>query len=84
MCVHYVYPSRTEYVMLGFGYIISIQTLKRILQVYSNIPFFHLEDVYIGFCVKELGYTFLNLLDFSHYIALGIYRKDIPVVLHKI
>ena len=55
----------------GFGYIISMQTLKRILQVYSNIPFFHLEDVYIGFCVKELGYTFLNLFGFFHTEAIS-------------
>ena len=29
--------------------------------LYVNIPYIHLEDVYIGFCLKKQGYQLINI-----------------------
>lgn len=56
------YPYRRYHgICHGFGYITSIHTLHNILKVYVNIPYIHLEDVYIGFCMKKLGYKLVNI-----------------------
>jgi len=39
----------------------SVHTLHNILKVYVNIPYIHLEDAYIGLCVKRLGYKLVNI-----------------------
>ena len=45
----------------GFGNITGIHILHNILKVYVNIPYIYLEDVYIGFCAKRLGYKLVNI-----------------------
>jgi hypothetical protein len=56
------YPYRRYHGMCrGFGYITSMHTLHNIFKVYVNIPYIYLEDVYIGFCVKRLGYNLVNI-----------------------
>jgi hypothetical protein len=62
----YVSPSENHYrryhgICHGIGNITSIHTLHNILKVYVNIPYIYLEDVYIGFCAKRLGYKLVNL-----------------------
>ena len=39
----------------GTGYIMSSNIIPKILTTSQNIPFFHLEDVYLALCVKKLG-----------------------------
>jgi hypothetical protein len=59
------YPYRRyHWICHGFGYITSMHTLHNIFKVYVNIPYIYLEDVYIGFCVKRLGYNLLNIEGF--------------------
>jgi hypothetical protein len=56
--------TRTVLIMgyaMVFGYITSIQTLQNILKVYVNIPYIHLEDIHIGFCVKKLCHQLVNI-----------------------
>ena len=56
------YPYRRYHrIGHGFWYITSIHTLHNILNVYVNIPYIYLEDVYIGLCVKRVGYTLVNI-----------------------
>ena len=56
------YPYRRYHgICHGFGYITSIHTLHNIWKVCVNIPYIYLEDVYIGFCVKRLGYKLENI-----------------------
>lgn len=38
----------------GTGYIMSSDIVKGIVKLSANIPFFHLEDVYVAICVKQL------------------------------
>ena len=53
----------------GTGYLTSLNVVKRVFEVSPNVPFFHLEDVYVGFCIRKLG---LNLK------ALPGFHKKIP------
>ena len=39
----------------GTGYILSSDIIPRILATSRNIPFFHLEDVYIAICLNKIG-----------------------------
>lgn len=39
----------------GTAYVTSIDMILKILLVSENVPFFHLEDVYIGMCLSVLG-----------------------------
>lgn len=39
----------------GTGYIMSHDVVTNVLKVSENIPFFHLEDVYIALCFKRYG-----------------------------
>lgn len=38
----------------GTGYIMSSDIVKGAVKLSANIPFFHLEDVYVAICVKQL------------------------------
>jgi len=59
---HKEYPYRRYHgICHGFGCITRMHTLHNILKVYVNIPYIHLEDVYIGLCVKRLGYKLANI-----------------------
>ncbi|VDI70296.1 beta-1,3-galactosyltransferase 1 [Mytilus galloprovincialis] len=50
----------------GTGYIMSSDVASSILRKARNIPFFHLEDVYIALCLKKLNIEPLNLYGFSN------------------
>ena len=47
-----VYPPYCS----GTGYITSINVVKKIYHVSPDVPFFHLEDVYVSFCVRAIGF----------------------------
>ncbi|XP_076453506.1 beta-1,3-galactosyltransferase 5-like [Babylonia areolata] len=40
----------------GAGYVSSLQVAKRVVEVSPDIPFFFIEDVYIGMCLQRLGF----------------------------
>nr|KAG5686592.1 hypothetical protein BaRGS_019490 [Batillaria attramentaria] len=40
----------------GWTYAGSLRVAEHVISVSSNIPFFVMEDVYVGFCLKELRY----------------------------
>lgn len=48
---HSLFPSMCS----GTGYVMSRDTVAGILRQAPNVPFFHLEDVYVAICVKRLG-----------------------------
>ncbi len=50
------YP-RTSYpgFCSGTGYITSWAVSRKLYEVSENVPFFHLEDVYIAICIRKLG-----------------------------
>lgn len=48
---HPYFPSMCS----GTGYIMSNDVVTGILRQSPNVPFFHLEDVYVAICVQRLG-----------------------------
>ena len=62
------YPRRyyPEYCS-GSGYITSYQVARKIYEISSLIPFFHIEDVFIGMCIEKLGYHMKPLPGFSEH-----------------
>ncbi|XP_060082846.1 uncharacterized protein LOC132562136 [Ylistrum balloti] len=50
----------------GTGYIISLDLVLEILQISKNIPYFHLEDVFIALCIKKLNVKPVYLQGFSN------------------
>ena len=52
----------------GTGYISSMDVAKKIRKASIDIPFFHLEDVYIALVIRRLGYHLHEFHGFmSHY-----------------
>ena len=49
----------------GTGYVMSAKVASDIVHISPSIPFFHLEDVYIGLCVKQLGYKVKRVRGFK-------------------
>ncbi|XP_052777758.1 beta-1,3-galactosyltransferase 5-like [Mya arenaria] len=41
----------------GHGYVLPINVARELVQVSPSVPFFRLEDVYVGLCMESLGYT---------------------------
>ncbi|XP_064646763.1 beta-1,3-galactosyltransferase 2-like [Lineus longissimus] len=51
---------------VGTAYVMTLQTASDIYRVHPNIPFFHLEDVYVALCREYLGYGVVPLPGFSN------------------
>ncbi|KAL4235158.1 hypothetical protein ACF0H5_006796 [Mactra antiquata] len=50
------YPNETyPKTCSGTAYVTSSKVIGKILDISSNVPFFHLEDVYVAFCLHQLG-----------------------------
>jgi hypothetical protein len=70
----------------GTGYVTSIHVIKQVLNVSENVPFFHLEDVYVGFCAEQLGLSLQHIEGFyadAEDEDLCAYKSKTPVVLHN-
>ncbi|XP_071144668.1 beta-1,3-galactosyltransferase 1-like isoform X1 [Mytilus edulis] len=39
----------------GTGYVTSLNVVTKIVKTSKDVPFFHLEDVYVALCIKKLG-----------------------------
>lgn len=57
---HKAYPKFCS----GTGYFTSARTSSSIYNISQNVPFFYLEDVYVGLCVRALGGTTQNVRGF--------------------
>ncbi|CAH1789161.1 unnamed protein product [Owenia fusiformis] len=51
----------------GTGYVTTMQVVKDIVKISPNTPYFHLEDVYIGLCMKALKYKLRSVKGFNRY-----------------
>ncbi|XP_061182974.1 beta-1,3-galactosyltransferase 5-like [Saccostrea echinata] len=73
----------------GTGYVTSMNVVKKVAQISKNIPFFHLEDVYIAFCIEELKFSLYHIDGFNtvyeedKYTTLCSLKSDSVVVLHN-
>ncbi|KAJ8313333.1 hypothetical protein KUTeg_009119 [Tegillarca granosa] len=50
----------------GPGYVTSMGVAKKIFDISKHVPFFHLEDVYIGLCVQKLNLKIYGLKGFNN------------------
>ena len=48
----------------GTGYLTSMNVKGKVFEVSSNVPFFHLKDVYVALCIKKLGYNLKSFQGF--------------------
>ncbi|KAK7495885.1 hypothetical protein BaRGS_00012875, partial [Batillaria attramentaria] len=42
----------------GTGYVSSLNLARHVISVSPDVPFFHLEDVYVSLCIQRLGKPF--------------------------
>lgn len=49
----------------GTGYLTSFNVVKKIYLVSESVPFFHLEDIYVGICLFKIGGTVQNIQGFN-------------------
>ena len=59
---HHQFPPMCS----GTGYIMSRDVVQLILRKSLNVPFFHLEDVYISLCIQKTAITPVKLAGFSN------------------
>ncbi|CAH1781653.1 unnamed protein product [Owenia fusiformis] len=59
---HLTYPL---YCIGGPGYVTTMKVVKGIVSVSPNIPFFFIEDVYVGLCNEALGYKVRSVKEFQ-------------------
>lgn len=71
----------------GTGYLTSISVIKNIYEISKNVPFFHLEDIYVSLCLKHLGYQLLPLHGFhNHRVRIDYckYKSAFVVTSHEV
>ena len=64
----------------GTAYVTTMTTVRHIVNISLKVPLFHLEDVYIGLCLKALHFNVINFDGFNkHKVPLNscVYKKRI-------
>jgi hypothetical protein len=51
----------------GTGYVTSSAMVKKIYQIADNVPYFPLEDVYVGLCLEQLKLDVVKINSFYNY-----------------
>ncbi|KAK3107791.1 hypothetical protein FSP39_022241 [Pinctada imbricata] len=49
----------------GTGYVTSIAMARKVFDVSKDVPFFHLEDVFVALCVRKLNLSLLPIRGFN-------------------
>ncbi|XP_052762148.1 beta-1,3-galactosyltransferase 1-like [Mya arenaria] len=83
----YSYPDRFyPGFCSGTGYVMSSSVAKALYKISPNVPFFHLEDVYIAMCMKTLGYRLVPTSGFvvNHKANVCEYKYMDVVTVHNI
>ncbi|XP_046373029.1 beta-1,3-galactosyltransferase 5-like [Haliotis rufescens] len=71
----------------GPGYVLSPKTAANILEVSKNVPYFHLEDVYIGMCIQKLKQRIQTIHGFMSFKPPGHLchlRHNSIVLIHEV
>ncbi|CAC5405496.1 B3GALT1 [Mytilus coruscus] len=70
----------------GTGYVTSLNVVIKIVNISVNVPFFHLEDVYVSLCIRQLGFRLHPLNGFmdEHRFDPCIYTNDNLVTVHHV
>jgi len=84
-----VYPKYLD----GHAYVLPTSVARAVVDVSKDIPFFHLEDVYVGLCLEHLGYevkgtrgflrvkTPLPVCSYKYDNVYFVHRLDSPYML---
>lgn len=82
------YPEKSyPGVCSGTGYVTSMHVVTAVYKISPNVPFFHLEDVYVSLCIKKLGYKLKPIPGF--HIDLQkmdpcVYQGDTMITSHRL
>ncbi|PVD23179.1 hypothetical protein C0Q70_16442 [Pomacea canaliculata] len=71
----------------GTAYTSSLNVARSVVRVSPDVPFFHLEDVYVSLCIRELGGNFVlkPLPGFYHAHAEAcVLRAPETVTVHEV
>ncbi|XP_052266574.1 beta-1,3-galactosyltransferase 1-like [Dreissena polymorpha] len=70
----------------GTGYLTSIKVASEIYHVSPNVPFFHLEDIYVALCARRLGLSVKKTVGFYAGRRLNVcdYKKDDVLTIHHV
>ncbi|CAG2205948.1 B3GALT1 [Mytilus edulis] len=50
----------------GPAYVLSTDVIIQILNIHKHVPFFPLEDIYVGLCLKKLNINVINICGFNN------------------
>ncbi|XP_061165187.1 beta-1,3-galactosyltransferase 1-like [Saccostrea echinata] len=65
----------------GTGYVTSMAVAKKVFDISKHIPFFHLEDIYVGLCLNKLGFSFTRIPGFNpHFIPISCAYKGPGII----
>lgn len=69
---------------LGIGYVISMNVVLKIYEVFRYVFFFYLEDVYVVLCIKRFGYKlkFIVGFNFGRIFSGCVYKINNVVILY--
>ncbi|XP_062576742.1 beta-1,3-galactosyltransferase 1-like [Saccostrea cucullata] len=70
----------------GTGYVTSVHMARKLFEISPHVPFFHLEDVYMGLCVYALGLTVTSIKGFNlDRVPLGCdYKSKAVITSHQL
>ncbi|KAK3587722.1 hypothetical protein CHS0354_042514 [Potamilus streckersoni] len=71
----------------GTGYVTSMNVARKVFEISKNVPFFHLEDVYVAICIRKLRYRLHPIAGFNigrpHFDPC-LYKGDNLVTSHEV
>ena len=73
----------------GLGYALSIKLVEHILQVYPEVKYIPLEDVYVGLCLNRTGYsyrtdTFYKFIRHDLPLPVCLYKYSNVIAVHGV
>lgn len=81
MYPHRKYPGYCS----GTGYVTSMSVTQRVFEISKHLPFFHLEDIFVGLCINKLGFTFTRIGGFSaNFIPISCSYKQSLITSHGV
>jgi hypothetical protein len=82
-----MYPhSRYHGYCSGTGYVVSMAVAQKVFNISKHIPFFHLEDIYVGLCINKLKFAFTRIPGFNpSFIRISCnYKRRSVITSHQV
>lgn len=69
----------------GTGYVTSMSVTQRVFDISKHVPFFHLEDIFVGLCIKKIGFAFTRIGGFNaNFIPISCSYKQSVITSHGV